>query len=69
MLCNIVESHRVKCQQYWPEVGSKTYGAVFVRKISEQKLVDYVIRKFEVKYPPCIALLSLGYTISCSFTM
>ena len=49
MLCNIVESHRVKCQQYWPELGSQTYGAVFVRKLSEQKLVDHVIRKFEVQ--------------------
>jgi protein tyrosine phosphatase len=49
MLCNIVESHRVKCQQYWPEVGAQTYGAVFVRKLSEQEFVDHTIRKLEVE--------------------
>ena len=48
MLCNIVEGHRVKCQQYWPEAGSQVYGAVCVRKLKEEKFVDHVIRRFEV---------------------
>ena len=49
MLCDIVEAHRVKCQQYWPEKGSHTYGPVTVQKLHEVALpVGYVVRKFEV---------------------
>ena len=48
MLCSIVEGHRVKCQRYWPESGSHTYGPITVYKLSEQKLSDYVIQSFEV---------------------
>lgn len=57
MLCDIVEAHRVKCQQYWPETGSHTYGPVTVQKLHEVVLpMGYVIRKFEVS----VSILALS---------
>ena len=57
MLCDIVESHRVKCQQYWPESGSQTYGPICVQKLHEVKVVGHVVRKFEIS-------VSLKYSYS-----
>ena len=48
MLCGIVESHRVKCQQYWPESGCQSYGPISVKRLHQEKLPSHVIRKFEV---------------------
>lgn len=48
MLCNIVEGHRVRCQQYWPETGSHIYGPIFVQKLGEEASTDLVIRHFKL---------------------
>ena len=48
MLTNLTEGHRVRCQQYWPTTGSQTYGPFSVYLDKEDKLADYIIRRFTV---------------------
>ena len=48
MLCNIVESNRVRCQQYWPESDSCSYGPFVVVLLEEQTFADYVLRTLNV---------------------
>lgn len=49
MLCNTVEGHRVRCQQYWPSSGSQNYGPFTVTLEREQRLADYIQRSFTIK--------------------
>ncbi|GMT14514.1 hypothetical protein PFISCL1PPCAC_5811, partial [Pristionchus fissidentatus] len=42
MLCNIVECGKKKCEQYWPETGEASYGALQVKvtaKAEFEKLI------------------------------
>ena len=48
MLTNCEEGGRVKCQQYWPESGNKSYGPFQVIITDKQILADYTVRKFVV---------------------
>lgn len=48
----------MKCDQYWPSVGSETYGLVQVTLIDEIELATYCIR--------CFALHKVSI---CDFTM
>ena len=48
MLCNTVEGHRVRCQQYWPSSGSQKYGPFTVKLEKEQRLADCVLRLFKI---------------------
>ena len=48
MLCNTVEGHRVRCQQYWPTSGSQNYGPFRIQLEREQKLADYTLRTFKI---------------------
>ena len=43
------ERGRVKCHQYWPDEGSKTYGDIEVTNMHVMELSDYVLRSFMVK--------------------
>ncbi len=44
MLTNTVEGGKVKCEQYWPESGSNSYGPFQVVITDQQILADYTIR-------------------------
>ncbi len=46
MLTNTVEGGKVKCEQYWPESGSKSYGPFQVVMTDQQILPDYIVRSF-----------------------
>ena len=48
MLCNTVEGHRVRCQQYWPSFGSQSYGPFTIKLEREQVLADYFLRTFKI---------------------
>ncbi len=49
MLCNVKESNRVRCQQYWPSDRPVCFGPFSVAlSAAVQKKTDYVIRTMEV---------------------
>ena len=48
MVTNIKERNKVKCQQYWPDSGSKRFGHFKVTLVEYQVFADYVIRTLQV---------------------
>ena len=48
MLCNTVEGHKVRCQQYWPSSGSQNYGPFRIKLESEYRFADYTLRTFKI---------------------
>ena len=42
------EEGKVKCQQYWPDSGTKDYGPFSVTLSDEQVLTEYIIRKIHL---------------------
>ncbi|XP_015719715.1 receptor-type tyrosine-protein phosphatase eta isoform X9 [Coturnix japonica] len=49
MLTKCVEQARTKCEQYWPDKQSKSYGDVIVTMVSEVVLPEWTIRDFNVE--------------------
>ena len=49
MITNVIEEGKVKCQQYWPDSGTKDYGPFSVTLSDEQVLTDYTVRKMYIK--------------------
>ena len=49
MITNLEEGEKIKCQRYWPETGSCSFGPFKITKSGEQILADYTIRKLEVQ--------------------
>uniref|UniRef100_A0A8C8SNJ2 Receptor-type tyrosine-protein phosphatase eta n=1 Tax=Pelusios castaneus TaxID=367368 RepID=A0A8C8SNJ2_9SAUR len=49
MLTKCVEQGRTKCEEYWPEKGTRDYGNVTVTLISEFVLPEWTIRDFSVE--------------------
>ena len=49
MLCNTVEGHRIRCQQYWPSSGSQNYGPFRIKLETEHRFADYTLRRFKIK--------------------
>ncbi|XP_066855010.1 receptor-type tyrosine-protein phosphatase eta isoform X3 [Anser cygnoides] len=49
MLTKCVEQARTKCEQYWPDKQSKTYGDVAVTMVLETVLPEWTIRDFNVE--------------------
>ncbi|NXP79686.1 PTPRJ phosphatase, partial [Ramphastos sulfuratus] len=49
MLTKCVEQARTKCEQYWPEEQSKSYGDIIVTMVSEIVLPEWTIRDFTVE--------------------
>ena len=48
MLTKEKEKGRIKCHQYWPEVGGMTMGDISINLIEIQELAYYTIRTFHV---------------------
>ncbi|XP_065923437.1 receptor-type tyrosine-protein phosphatase epsilon [Magallana gigas] len=49
MLTNLREGRKLKCHQYWPNLGNKeTYGTISVKSMQEKQYAFYIIRKFQV---------------------
>ena len=49
MITNLEEGCKTKCQQYWPDSGTETFGPFQVSLTEQQVLADYTIRNLTVK--------------------
>ena len=49
MITNLKEGGKPKCQQYWPDSGTESFGPFQVTTSEQQVLADYTIRKLTVK--------------------
>ncbi|NWW76827.1 PTPRJ phosphatase, partial [Climacteris rufus] len=49
MLTKCMEQARTKCEQYWPDKQSKSYGDIIVTMVSEIVLPEWTIRDFTVE--------------------
>ncbi|XP_071952916.1 receptor-type tyrosine-protein phosphatase epsilon-like [Antedon mediterranea] len=50
MVTNLVEKNKIKCKQYWPDVGEAVaYGRLTVTNVDEKITSYFTIRKFEIK--------------------
>ena len=56
MLTNLMENNKVKCQQYWPDSGSVSYGPFTVTITDQQVLADYAVRQLQLAVSALIAL-------------
>ncbi|KAK3591264.1 hypothetical protein CHS0354_010629 [Potamilus streckersoni] len=48
MLTNLVETCKKKCEQYWPDEGSREFGEVTVEMLDTAEYTDYTIRSFRI---------------------
>ena len=48
MVTNIMERAQQKCEQYWPDEGTKEYGPFKVTLAEQQVFADYTIRQLFV---------------------
>ena len=60
MVTNTVERGQQKCEQYWPDEGTKKYGPFKVTLAEQQVFADYTIRQLFVS----VSLMILQYTFS-----
>ncbi len=56
MLTNLMENNKIKCQQYWPDSGSVSYGPFTVTITDQQVLADYTVRQLQLAVSALIAL-------------
>ena len=49
MITNLEEGGKPKCQQYWPDSGTESFGPFQVSITGQQILADYTIRKLTVQ--------------------
>ncbi|XP_071120808.1 receptor-type tyrosine-protein phosphatase epsilon-like [Mytilus edulis] len=48
MLTNLMEACKTKCEQYWPDEGSTSYGNVSVEIVQTTVYTDFTIRTFKI---------------------
>ena len=65
MVTNLKEGSRVKCEQYWPELGTQEYGPFKVTLTDQQVFADYTIRQLFVSVSSvvvsCLEMSSVGF--------
>ena len=49
MITNLEEGGKAKCQQYWPDSGTRNFGPFQVSMVDERILADYTIRILTVQ--------------------
>ncbi len=62
MVTNLKEGNKKKCEQYWPDSGSSSYGPFKVTLTEQLVFPDYTMRTMQVtvsidRYYKCIVLL------------
>merc|ERR1711884_758148 len=50
MITHLFENGKPKCDLYWPDAGSETYGDMCVSLLREDILASYTLRTFSVRY-------------------
>ena len=48
MVTNLKEGNKKKCEQYWPDSGSKSFGPFQVTLTEQQIFADYIVRTMKV---------------------
>ena len=48
MVTNLKESNKKKCEQYWPESGSTSFGPFKITLTEQQVFPDYTIRTLQL---------------------
>ncbi|KAK2179862.1 hypothetical protein NP493_469g03030 [Ridgeia piscesae] len=48
MMTKLEERARIKCDQYWPNRGTETYGVMHVTLVDVMELATYTIRTFQI---------------------
>ena len=67
MVTNIKEGNKVKCQQYWPDSGTKHFGHFKVTLVEYQVFADYVIRTLQVTVRHAIiSYIQINMVFLCS---
>ena len=49
MITNLKEGNKIKCQHYWPESGTESFGPFQITITDDQTLADYTIRTLLVQ--------------------
>ncbi|XP_037092239.1 tyrosine-protein phosphatase Lar-like [Pollicipes pollicipes] len=49
MITRLEERARIKCDQYWPTKGTKSYWPIHVTLTDSQELASYVVRTFQLQ--------------------
>ncbi|CAL1526213.1 unnamed protein product [Lymnaea stagnalis] len=49
MITNLMEKGRRKCDQYWPNDGTETYGNMLIKLITTLPRAHYTVRVFSIK--------------------
>jgi len=60
--CNVfyvICNKQRKCEQYWPDSGTKSYGEINVESIDVETFADFKIRKFLISKVSVFYLLYL----------
>ena len=70
MVTNLKENKKIKCQQYWPESGSKSYGPFMVTITDQQVFADYTIRLLQLQVSASMYVLyrDVYCKHQCSYT-
>ncbi|KAF0312846.1 Tyrosine-protein phosphatase 99A [Amphibalanus amphitrite] len=50
MITNLVERGRKKCDMYWPQEGTETFGVIRVTNLGQDVMATYTIRKFRIQH-------------------
>ena len=68
MVTNLREGNKNKCEQYWPESGSGTFGPFMVTLTEYQVFSDYCTRTMQVAVSSTVFTLTLAsyYNFVCS---
>ena len=53
MVTNLKEGNKKKCEQYWPDNGSTTYGPFKVTLTENQVFANFTIRTLQVIVSDC----------------
>ena len=61
MVTNLKENKKIKCQQYWPESGSKSYGPFMVTITDQQVFADYTIRLLQLQVSESNCKMSVAH--------
>ena len=48
MVTNLTEGNKKKCEQYWPDSGSKAFGPFKITLTEQQDFAGYTIRTMQV---------------------
>ena len=58
---------QAKCQQYWPDKGSKVCGNIKVTLHKEEQLANYCIHQFFVEQVLCCCKISVVSHLCCCY--